>query len=82
MLNTYVHAQVLGLPADILDDDAFLERFWVEMPDASVGGHLGVFSVTVSQFALLDHRAGPRQLERIRRALSAIGYPGTVVLVE
>ena len=82
MLNMYVHAQVLGLPEHILDDDGFVERFWAEMPDASIGGHNGVFSVTVSQFALSDHRAGPRQLERIRRPLAAVGYPGVVVLVE
>lgn len=82
MLNVYVHAQVLGLPEHILDDDEFVERFWGEMPDASLAGHHGVFGVTVSQFALSDHRAEPRQLERIRRALTAVGYPGAVVLVE
>jgi hypothetical protein len=82
MVNMYVHAHVLGLPEHILEDDEFVERFWAEMPDASIGAHDGVFGVTVSQFALSDHRGGPRQLERIRRALAAIGYPGVVVLVE
>lgn len=82
MVNVYVHAQVLGLPEYILDYPEFVERFWAEMPDASIGTQDGVFGVTVSQFALSDHRAGPRQLERIRRTLAASGYPGVVVLVE
>lgn len=82
MVNRYVHAQVGGLPEYILDNDEFVERFWSEMPDASVSGHNGVLAVTVSQFALSDQRARRRQLERIRRAFAAVGYPRVVVEIE
>ena len=82
MLNVYVHAAVCGLPTRLLDDDAFLDAVFLALPDACVGGREGVLDITVSQFHWTDRRAGSRQLQRIRRALTALGHPGAFVLVD
>lgn len=68
-----MHFDVHGLPADILDDDAFLDGIWRELPDAGLGGHKEVVSVTLSQFSLTDERAINRQLGRVRSAMTALG---------
>jgi|SRR3712207_2076036 len=75
MLTVYVHLDVVGLPVNALDDDAFLDAFWRELPDASLSGADTVVSVTLSQFALSTKRAVHRQIERTARALTAVGYP-------
>ena len=70
MLIVYVHLRVHGLPRDVLEEDAFLDRLWGDLPDASVSGGAGApVGITVSQFGLSDRRAALRQTKRLRDAL-------------
>lgn len=82
MFNTYVHAAIRGLPANALDDDAFIGAIWRELPDAGLGGRDDLVTITLSQFALTDQRATSRQLKRIARALATLGWPGAEVEVD
>ena len=79
MVNVYVHLNVCGLPGDALLDDELVEAIWRELPDAGLGAQREMVTVTLSQFAVSTDRAVNRQVERTRRALAAIGYPGARV---
>ena len=82
MLNVYVHARIVGLPADLIYDDAFADGLFAALPDMGLGADREALTVTLSQFSLSDRRAACRQLERIRHALAALGYQEGVVQLD
>ena len=68
MLNLTVHLVVRGVPDDLLDDDAFLDALFRELPDAALSGSGGAIAVTLSQSAFSTQRGGERQRARAQRA--------------
>lgn len=82
MLNVYLHLAVRGMPPDVLEDGAVLERLWHELPEAAFGGKRGAFGVTLSQFSLSDRPAARRQARRVKRALAAAGFDHAEVFVD
>jgi hypothetical protein len=79
MLNVYVHLEVVGVPADVVDDDAFLDHLWLLLPDAAVSGGLDGIGLTLSQWSLTRRRAARRQASRVRCAMVGLGHAGAHV---